>query len=69
MEEKITKETMQQYENVRRSGLTNMFDFYTVIRIAKAYKFNELSKLTLDDYKNLLMNFGTLMKTHDIKQN
>jgi len=66
--ERVSKETMRQYERIRRSGATNMFDYSNVIQIAKKLQFTALAKLTLGDYKVLLMNFGKLMKKYDIKQ-
>jgi hypothetical protein len=64
----ITKETMEQYEAIRQSGVINMFNYSGVISIAKRIKAKSLSSLSLDDYKELLMNFGKLMKQFDIKQ-
>jgi len=67
--EKITKRVMEEYEIIRQSGVTNMFDYYNVIRIAGKVGASELAKVTLQDYKYLLMNFGRLMKEYNIKQN
>lgn len=64
----ISKKTMEQYEAVRKSGVTNMFDYYNVIEIAGKLKFDSLASLTREDYKELLMNFGKLMKKYSIKQ-
>ena len=64
----ISKKTMEQYEAVRKSGVTNMFDYYAVIRAAEWWKFYSLASLTSKDYKELLMNFGKLMKKYNIKQ-
>lgn len=66
--EYVTKEIMEDYELIRQSGVTNMFDFYMVIQIAKRLQMKELSKLTQKQYGNLLMNFGKLMEFYDIKQ-
>ena len=46
-----------------------MFDYYNVIGIAKKFKCKELSSVTLDEYKDILMNFNKYMKKFDIKQN
>lgn len=64
----ISKEVMEQYEAVRKSGVINMFDYYSVIEIAGKLKFDSLSSLTREEYKELLMNFGKLMKKYSIKQ-
>ena len=69
MLEKFTKETMEEYETIRSSGVTNMFDYFNVIKIAKKIGLKSLAKLTRDDYTELLMNFSSLMKKYDIKQN
>lgn len=66
---KVTKETMEQYETIRRLGVTNMFNYYNVINVAKKIGLKKISKLTLEQYKNILMNFGKYMKQFDIKQN
>ena len=65
---KITKKTMEEYETIRSSGVINMFDYFNVIKIAKKVGLKSLAKLTMDDYKGLLMNFSSLMNKYDIKQ-
>jgi len=67
--DRITKEMMEQYEAIRQSGVTNMFDYFNVRTIAKKGKCKELASLSLEDYKILLFNFNKLMKKYDIKQN
>jgi hypothetical protein len=67
-DKRISKETMVEYEEVRQSGLTNMFDYYNVIRIADALKKDNLASISLEDYKYLLMNFSKLMKLYGIIQ-
>jgi hypothetical protein len=69
MEDKITKEVMEQYEAIRRSGVTNMFDYFTVIEIALKARLSQLGHLSRDEYIYILQNFGRLMKKYDIKQN
>jgi hypothetical protein len=64
----ITKEIMEDYEIVRETGITNMFDYYRVMWAANKMNMGAFSKLTLEDYKVLLMNFNKLMKFYDIKQ-
>lgn len=68
MMEKITKETMEQYEKIRQSGACNMLDYYCVQGIASKMEMYSLASLSREDYGELLMNFGTLMKEHNIKQ-
>lgn len=68
MEKRITEETMKEYEFIRSSGASNMFDYYEVIRIAGIVKASALAALSSEDYMYLLMNFGRLMKKFDVKQ-
>jgi hypothetical protein len=64
----IRKKTMDQYELVRKSGATNMYNYYQVINIADQLGFYSLASLTRDEYGDLLMNFSSLMKKYNIKQ-
>ena len=64
----ISKKIMEQYERIRQTNLTNMYDYNGVIRIAMFLKFKELARITLANYKILLLNFQKLMKYYDIKQ-
>ena len=64
----ITKEVMEQYESVRRSGICNMFDYYCVMRAAMTSDYRELAALYVNDYMYLLSNFGSLMKLYGVKQ-
>ena len=66
--DKMTKETMEEYEIIRSSGVTNMFDYFAVITYAKKFNLKSLKKLTINEYKYLLQNFQSLMKKFDIKQ-
>ena len=59
---------MEQYEKIRQTGATDMYDYYSVVNIAKILKFKELAEISLKDYKILLLNFQKLMKHYDIKQ-
>ena len=65
---RIPKKVMEQYETIRSSGITNMFDYYTVIQVVGKLQLDELKSLSLVDYKTLLLNFGKLMKHYNIKQ-
>jgi hypothetical protein len=62
----MKKEIMIEYETIRKSGMTNMLDYSCVINIAKMLRYTELSKLTLEEYKHLLMNYQQYMKEFDI---
>jgi hypothetical protein len=64
----MTKEIMQQYEYIRQSGVTNMFDYNKVIHYADIMDFEELANVTYEEYKNILMNFSKYMKEFNIKQ-
>jgi hypothetical protein len=64
----ITKDIMLDYEAIRKSGITNMFDYFTVVKFAKRLQMKELAQLTLAEYKLLLMNFGRLMQYYGIVQ-
>ncbi|MBU0777760.1 DUF5049 domain-containing protein [Patescibacteria group bacterium] len=64
----MTKEIMEQYEAIRKSGVTNMFDYYNVVKIADKLEFYSLASLIREEYGQLLMNFSSLMKKYDISQ-
>ncbi|MBA7538312.1 hypothetical protein ES705_30587 [subsurface metagenome] len=63
--EAITKEKMQAFEIVRRSGVTNMMDVENVIRYAD--KFCD-TLLTRDDYFYIIKNYPDLMEKFNIKR-
>ena len=65
----MTKEIMQQYEAIRKSSATNMFNYNNVIRYAEQFGFDELAEVSYEEYKNILNNFSKYMKEFDIKQN
>ncbi len=69
MEDKITKEVMEQYEQIRSLGPCNMFDSACVQRFANEMEFYDLACLTTDEYVYILSNFSELMKKHNIIQN
>ena len=79
----ITRQVMQDYEKVRRSGRTNMFDLNGVISTAAFLHCGALFDLLAADlasqrvshtrtfnfvYAEILTNFGKYMKMYDIKQ-
>jgi len=64
----ITKEVMEGYEQVRQSGLTNMFNIDGVIQAAEMLDVGELAYISYDEYKLLLLNFSGLMRHYGITQ-
>lgn len=54
----ISKEVFEQYEEVRKSGLTNMFSQDTVSALADDWGLDELAE-TIDkgDYMKILRNY------------
>lgn len=66
--ELISAETVEGYEQVRQSGLTNMFNFDGVLQVADLLDVGELAYISREEYKVLLMNFGKLMKHYGITQ-
>lgn len=64
----ISKKMIEQYERIRQTGATDMYNYYGVIHTAKILKFKELAGISLENYKILLLNFQRLMKYYDIRQ-
>lgn len=64
----ISKKMMEQYERIRQTSATDMYNYYGVVDVAKILKFKELARVSLENYKILLLNFQKLMKHYDIKQ-
>lgn len=60
----ITKTLIDEYEVIRKSGRTNMFDFYQVIRLAEGYGMEELPRLEKADYPTLLSFYSQAMEIH-----
>ena len=54
--EKITQEQFESYEDVRESGVTNMFDVKTV---------GELSGLEKEEIMTIMTNYGQLKEKYD----
>lgn len=65
---KITLEMLKDYEVIRRSGLANMFDYQNVIRVAKITKIDVIAKMSPEEYKELVMNYGKKLKEFNVKQ-
>ena len=68
--EKINKAAMEQYEQVRQSGVTNMLDIGGVMVAAESEGFIDLLRVALDrdTYILLLENFQGLMRHYGIEQ-
>ena len=64
----ITLEMLKEYEMIRRGGMCDMFDYYCVTGVAKRFKFKTISHLTLEQYVELLENFGKKLTEFNIKQ-
>jgi hypothetical protein len=59
--EGIDSEIFVQYEKIRESGLTNMFDRNRVLQIAEQIGFDELTEFIEEDnanYGKILRNYG-----------
>ena len=54
--EKITQEQFESYEDVRESGVTNMFDVKTV---------GQLSGLEKEEIMTIMKNYGQLKEKYD----
>ena len=55
----ITKEKVQKYENVRQSGITNMFDIHNVMN---------LSRLSREDCLDIMKNYEKYMEEFGIER-
>lgn len=66
----ITAEVMDQYEQLRRLGPTNMLDLDGVQKYAKWLGFDELAEIAANrkNYTDLLMNFSHYMVKYGITQ-
>jgi len=64
----ITKEIMNQYEIIRRTGACNMYDYGCVVGVADQFEMYELGSLERKEYVYILQNFSRLMKKYNIKQ-
>ena len=56
------KKVIAQYEAIRRSGQTNMFDRNMVQRIASENKFYALVVAIEEDYSSILKNYSEWIK-------
>ncbi len=58
MEDEITKDDFMEYENIRLSGKTNMFDTNKVIELSGNLNKNKIVEImeNYSEFKNLLQN-------------
>jgi vacuolar-type H+-ATPase subunit C/Vma6 len=67
--EGIDGEVFKQYEAIRQSGLTNMFDRLTVTRIARQMGFDELvAEIKKGNYGKILQNYTKAVEAGIIKR-
>ncbi len=64
----ITKRHMYQYEAVRRSGASNMFDYPRVMQIAQMLGLVDLGALTKKEYVDILSNYDTYMTKFGVER-
>jgi hypothetical protein len=68
----ITKEVVEQYELLRRSGICNMIDINCVASTSIQLAYKDLATFLghfwLDGYTEILKNFDDLLKKYDIEQ-
>ena len=61
-EKMINKEEFLVYETIRKTGITNMFDIFAVVKCAKKYYNVKLSKPKIieimHNYTDLVKKFG-----------
>ena len=60
MESKVTDKIIKQYEAIRESGVTNMFDFYEVQRIASNLGFYEFVVFTNNEITQYVKIFNAV---------
>lgn len=56
----ISKEDFRDYQDIQYSGLTNMFDIKTVIKLSE--------NLTKEKYMAIIKNYGELTKKYPTKE-
>lgn len=64
----ISKEAMQQFENVRQEGPCNMLDYKCVLRFADSEEMYALASLLGEEYDLIIKHYSILMKFHKIKR-
>ncbi len=71
LDDATQREIIQQYENIRKSGVCNMFNYTAVKYAAKQFGWTALYNFIKDgmnSYQTILLHFSKLMKKFDIKQ-
>lgn len=70
MEEKITKKVMEDYEVLRRSGATNMFDLTAVVKYSKKFGLQALLPVAQDKklYAELIKNYSFYIKKYEVQK-
>jgi len=56
----ISEEIFEQYEEIRLTGLTNMFDMKRVLQIAEMRDFSELIEFA----DNKISNYSKILQSH-----
>ena len=68
MNENITSDVIEQFEEIRKLGVCNMYDFSCVQNHADRLEFYALASLERKEYVYVITNFSTLMKKFNINQ-
>ena len=66
MKDKITRKIMEQFEEIRESGVCNMMDRGCVQSEANDLEFDELASLDRKEYVYILSNYGDLTEEYNI---
>lgn len=64
----ITKEIMQQYEEIRANGACNMLDRRCVREVADLAGYHGLASLTKDEYRLTWKHYTELMEHYGIQR-
>jgi hypothetical protein len=65
---KISKEAVEQFEEIRAMGPCNMLDRRCVQEAANDFDYYDLAILERDEYLFLVRNYSQLMKHYGIKR-
>jgi hypothetical protein len=66
MNDDIPKETVEQYERIRKAGFVNMLSYVQVVEIADILGFDDLADLSREGYCYLLQNYSRLMQLYNL---
>lgn len=64
----ITKKVMEQYEQIRKSGACNMYDYPCVVDVANWLDLYELSILNKKEYIYMISHYSNLMKKFKLER-